>query len=123
MLSISLKVRNGTLPPVNRRIISILSDILAASQEFMRNQKVITVEIFVKTDIEYKYLIVFCFEISYFSNKDECSFVSLRDVERTLKVFGWMYNQKEIFDAMDEVELEEQSDDEDTAQPAASVNI
>lgn len=49
--------------------------------------------------------------------------MSLRDVERTLKVFGWMYNQTEIFDAMDEVELEEQSDDEDLAEPAASVNI
>lgn len=55
--------------------------------------------------------------------KDECSFVSLRDVERTLKVFGWMYNQTEIFHAMDEVELEEQSDDEDLVEPAASVNI
>lgn len=53
--------------------------------------------------------------------KDECSFVSLRDVERTLKVFGWMYNQTEIFHAMDEVE--EQSDDEDLVEPAASVNI
>lgn len=49
--------------------------------------------------------------------------MSLRDVERTLKVFGWMYNQTEIFDAMDEVELEEQDNDEDTVQPAASVNI
>lgn len=55
--------------------------------------------------------------------KDECSFVSLRDVERTLEVFGWMYNQTEIFHAMDEVELEEQSDDEDLVEPAASVNI
>lgn len=55
--------------------------------------------------------------------QDECSFVSLRDVERTLKVFGWMYNQTEIFDAMDEVELEEQDDDEEMVQPAASVNI
>lgn len=49
--------------------------------------------------------------------------MSLRDVERTLKVFGWMYNQTEIFDAMDDVELEEQDDEEDMIQPAASVNI
>lgn len=34
------KVKDGTLPYTNRRIIAILSDILAASQEFMRNQKV-----------------------------------------------------------------------------------
>lgn len=34
-----------------------------------------------------------------------------------------MYNQTEIFDAMDEVELEEQDDDEDMVQPAANVNI
>lgn len=34
------KVKDGTLPYTNRRIITILSDILAASQEFMRNQKV-----------------------------------------------------------------------------------
>lgn len=34
-----------------------------------------------------------------------------------------MYNQTEIFDAMDEVELEEQDDDEEMVQPAASVNI
>lgn len=49
--------------------------------------------------------------------------MSLRDVERTLKVFGWMYNQTEIFDAMDDVKLEEQDDEEDMIQPAASVNI
>lgn len=34
-----------------------------------------------------------------------------------------MYNQTEIFDAMDEVELEEQDNDEEMVQPAASVNI
>ena len=34
------KVKDGTLPNTNRRVIVILSDVLAASQEFMRNQKV-----------------------------------------------------------------------------------
>ncbi|XP_028991062.2 E3 ubiquitin-protein ligase rnf213-beta [Betta splendens] len=45
----------------------IISDVLAASQKYMRRRK------------------------------DECSFVSLRDVERSLKVLVWFYQHSEIF--------------------------
>lgn len=57
------------MPPVSRRFIAILGDILAASQEFMRNQKVITTEIFLKTNIEEKHLIVSFLELSSLFNR------------------------------------------------------
>ncbi|XP_062570768.1 E3 ubiquitin-protein ligase rnf213-alpha-like isoform X2 [Saccostrea cucullata] len=41
--------------------------------------------------------------IQMLNRYDECSFVSLRDVERTLKVFGWFYNQTNLFEEMDEI--------------------
>ena len=50
----------------------LLRKVLSASQKFMRNQK------------------------------DECSFVSLRDVERTLKVLDWFQSQKDnVHDKLD----------------------
>ncbi|KAK0144079.1 E3 ubiquitin-protein ligase rnf213-beta [Merluccius polli] len=53
------KMDSNNLPVVCKNIIS---DVLAASQQFMRSQK------------------------------NECSFVSLRDVERSMNVLVWFYN-------------------------------
>ena len=33
--------------------------------------------------------------------QDECSFVSLRDVDRALNVLMWFYHRQELFDQMD----------------------
>jgi len=57
---------------VNDEIAQVISDILGSSQEFMRQRK------------------------------DECSFVSLRDVDRTLRVMVWFYEKDELFEKMDE---------------------
>ncbi|XP_054605449.2 E3 ubiquitin-protein ligase rnf213-beta isoform X2 [Nothobranchius furzeri] len=58
------KVADHHLPAACKNIIS---DVLAASQKYMR------------------------------SRKNECSFVSLRDVERSMKVLVWFYQQSEDF--------------------------
>ncbi|KAH3727158.1 hypothetical protein DPMN_053084, partial [Dreissena polymorpha] len=64
--------------PAAPGLVEVLSTILTASQNYMRKQK------------------------------DECSFVSLRDVERVLTVMSWFYGEAEdnrfLYDAMD-VEL------------------
>ena len=40
--------------------------------------------------------------------QDECSFVSLRDVERTLKVMAWFYRHRALlFELMANMEREE----------------
>ncbi|XP_067935230.1 E3 ubiquitin-protein ligase rnf213-alpha-like [Watersipora subatra] len=40
--------------------------------------------------------------------EDECSFVSLRDIQRTLDVTGWFFRQREyLFPAMDELETKQ----------------
>jgi len=57
-----------------------------------------------------------------FYTQDECSFVSLRDVERVLTVMAWFYNQSqengELFEEMDNKpygnDLAESSDEEDS---------
>src|SRR6218665_810746 len=43
-----------------------------------------------------------CIEnVTLLSSQDECSFVSLRDVDRALKVMMWFYSpEKELFDKM-----------------------
>ncbi|XP_021342051.1 E3 ubiquitin-protein ligase rnf213-alpha-like, partial [Mizuhopecten yessoensis] len=65
---------------------NVVSVILTASQEFMRKQK------------------------------DECSFVSLRDVERVLEVMSWFYNQSQgdsaLFDLLNESSEENSDEDE-----------
>ncbi|XP_062570766.1 E3 ubiquitin-protein ligase RNF213-like isoform X2 [Saccostrea cucullata] len=86
-------VRSGSLPNLNRKAVNIISSILTASQEFMRKQN------------------------------DECSFVSLRDVERTLKVFGWFYNQHEIFAAVDRLEESEVDEDIDEIPRPVGVHL
>ncbi|XP_067936897.1 E3 ubiquitin-protein ligase rnf213-alpha-like [Watersipora subatra] len=46
--------------------------------------------------------------------KDECSFVSLRDVQRALDVANWFYSQRNyLFPAMDHFEAQEDEDVED----------
>ncbi|XP_061196022.1 E3 ubiquitin-protein ligase rnf213-alpha-like [Saccostrea echinata] len=87
-------MQNGTIPRTNAGSKIILADILTASQDYMRDLQ------------------------------DECSFVSLRDVERTLKVFGWFYNQTNLFEEMDQIidnfsdSDTESSEDEETRDDA-----
>ncbi|XP_034144887.1 E3 ubiquitin-protein ligase rnf213-alpha isoform X2 [Esox lucius] len=52
---------------INRGSIRMITDVLSSSQRFMRERK------------------------------DECSFVSLRDVERCMQVFMWFYNKHSLF--------------------------
>ena len=43
--------------------------------------------------------------------QDECSFVSLRDVERAMNVMVWFYNHREFLNPlMDETNQDEESD-------------
>ncbi|KAL3881517.1 hypothetical protein ACJMK2_027949 [Sinanodonta woodiana] len=69
-------IRNEKLPAI-QGLIEVISGVLTASQDFMRQQQ------------------------------DECSFVSLRDVERVLNVMSWFYAQcqegRTLFDRMDEI--------------------
>ncbi|KAK3585590.1 hypothetical protein CHS0354_036776 [Potamilus streckersoni] len=66
--------------------VPVISRILTASQDFMRKQK------------------------------DECSFVSLRDVDRVLNVMSWFYAQSQgertLFDMLDEFPEQDSSDTE-----------
>ncbi|XP_041354587.1 E3 ubiquitin-protein ligase rnf213-alpha-like [Gigantopelta aegis] len=67
-------------------LVEVISTILIQSQNFMRDQQ------------------------------DECSFVSLRDVERVLKVMSWFYQQSQdnrtLFDMMEEEEREISDEEE-----------
>ncbi|XP_060604558.1 E3 ubiquitin-protein ligase rnf213-beta-like, partial [Ruditapes philippinarum] len=58
------QIRDDLLPDVPK-LIKVVSDILTASQYYMREQK------------------------------DECSFVSLRDVDRVLSMMSWFYAQSQ----------------------------
>lgn len=50
-----------------------------------------------------------------FNIQDECSFVSLRDVERAMKIMVWFYNHRDALDhLMDDtlIDSDEESDDD-----------
>ena len=65
-------------------IIPAISKVLTKSQKFMRDQKVITLFI---VNIHVIYIHV------YIPAQNECSFVSLRDVERAMIVFEYFYEK------------------------------
>ncbi|XP_077863042.1 E3 ubiquitin-protein ligase rnf213-alpha-like [Saccoglossus kowalevskii] len=69
------------IPPLTADCEVIITNILSSSQEFMRQ------------------------------TKNECSFVSLRDVERTMDVLVWFYKHPQIEDQMRE---QKEKDKEDT---------
>ncbi|XP_060084373.1 E3 ubiquitin-protein ligase rnf213-alpha-like [Ylistrum balloti] len=69
--------------PLLDNLENVVSKILTVSQDFMRQQK------------------------------DECSFVSLRDVERVLEVMSWFYNQSQTNSVLFNLLAEENSDDDD----------
>lgn len=74
--------KNGKLPKMEETEIGALSELLTQSQNFMR------------------------------SRNDECSFVSLRDIERVLKVTEWFLDKQDlIFVNMQNVKLEICKDD------------
>jgi len=69
------------LKAINVAYIKIITDVLAASQRYMRKRK------------------------------DECSFVSLRDVERCMQAFMWFYeNHVMFFTELDRKDLKDQND-------------
>ena len=54
--------------------------------------------------------------MSLLITQDECSFVSLRDVERAMKVMVWFYNHRDSLNPLMDEHLndsDEESDDED----------
>ena len=54
--------------------------------------------------------------MSLLITQDECSFVSLRDVERAMKVMVWFYNHRDALNPLMDEHLndpDEESDDED----------
>ncbi|XP_068694638.1 E3 ubiquitin-protein ligase rnf213-alpha-like [Montipora foliosa] len=72
--------------PGDLQLVKALTEILTASQRYMREQT------------------------------DECSFVSLRDVERAMKVMVWFYNHRNVLNPLvDEAPMgmDVESDDED----------
>ena len=63
--------------------------------------------------------------------QDECSFVSLRDVERAMNVMVWFYNRREVLnplmDDQDEetdsdTEIDDSDDDEDAGRGENELN-
>ncbi|KAL3881511.1 hypothetical protein ACJMK2_027943, partial [Sinanodonta woodiana] len=98
-------IRNDRLPNIPG-LIEVISEVLTASQDFMRQQE------------------------------DECSFVSLRDVERVLNVLSWLYAQSQegrtLFNTMDEIKPfstdnkgsmeEEAEEDEDSEEELEAVH-
>ena len=63
--------------------------------------------------------------------QDECSFVSLRDVERAMNVMVWFYNHREVLnplmDVQDEetdsdTEIDDSDDDEDAGRGENELN-
>ncbi|WAR08530.1 R213B-like protein, partial [Mya arenaria] len=86
------KVQSGNLP--NKTDLSkSLARLLAKSQEFMREQKTGTGPSVSNTLVSG-------------NHPGECSFVSLRDVERVLNAIVWFHNNKfsrELFMSMDEI--------------------
>ncbi|XP_048239631.1 E3 ubiquitin-protein ligase rnf213-alpha-like [Haliotis rufescens] len=79
--------------PLHQNMVNVVSKILIASQEFMRKQE------------------------------DECSFVSLRDVDRTLSVMSWFYQQSQengtLFEMIDDdlcPEKDPEEEEEETVQ-------
>ncbi|XP_041354620.1 E3 ubiquitin-protein ligase rnf213-alpha-like [Gigantopelta aegis] len=77
---------NSDMLPRMIGLVEVVSSILIQSQNFMRQQE------------------------------DECSFVSLRDVERVLKVMSWFYEQSQdnriLFDMMEEEETQQDEESE-----------
>ncbi|XP_068694646.1 E3 ubiquitin-protein ligase rnf213-alpha-like isoform X2 [Montipora foliosa] len=72
--------------PGDLQLVKALTEILTASQRYMREQT------------------------------DECSFVSLRDVERAMKVMVWFYNHRNVLNPLVNeapVGMDVESDDED----------
>jgi hypothetical protein len=58
----------------------------------------------------------------FFLLQDECSFVSLRDVERVLEVMSWFYRQSED-DTMLFQKMKEDSEDSETETDDESMEI
>ena len=45
--------------------------------------------------------------------QDECSFVSLRDVERAMKVMVWFYNHRDALNPLMDENLDDQDEESD----------
>lgn len=63
--------------------------------------------------------------------QDECSFVSLRDVERAMNVMVWFYNHREVLNPLmddqgeetdSDTEIDDSDDDEDAGRGENELN-
>jgi len=81
-------VKNHVQRTIKPSIVDAIADVLAFSQQYMRNRKVPS-----------RYVMVFSVELlsSFMPIQDECSFVSLRDVERTMIVFKYFLGKMNVF--------------------------
>ena len=67
-------------------IKNCVSNVLAACQEYMRKREVSL------------YICIVAFSLKCKILQDECSFVSLRDVERAMIVFEWFYDKTNVIE-------------------------
>ena len=75
-------------------LVDAVTELLTASQLFMRTKQVFTN--FVTMNI-CNYTHFLCCHLYM---QDECSFVSLRDVERAMIVFEWFYENNKFFEQL-----------------------
>ena len=73
-------------------LIDNVTELLAASQSFMRTKKVLYYTC--------AFAITLMFTCTDIFIQGECSFVSLRDVERAMIVFEWFYENNDFFEQL-----------------------
>ena len=74
------------------KLINTIKDVLVAAQSFMRTKKVFT------NFTHACFYLHFSLSLNFVCVQDECSFVSLRDVERAMIVFEWFYENNDFFE-------------------------
>ena len=79
--------KHSGLKSENPAIVTVITEVLAASQAYMREKKVIGIDSVLYLHGELVYSLI----------QDECSFVSLRDVERAMIVFEHFYEHIDDF--------------------------
>jgi hypothetical protein len=94
--------KHSGLRSENPAIVSVITGVLAASQAYMREKKVVRRNIVLCT----------CCIFENFLIQDECSFVSLRDVERAMIVFEHFYENIDDFQQADQKQAMPQQLDE-----------
>ncbi|KAK2555497.1 E3 ubiquitin-protein ligase rnf213-alpha [Acropora cervicornis] len=103
--------------PGDLQLVKALTAVLTASQRFMRDQESWSHRMNPFNEISQGVLskTFSCVYIRGQSGQDECSFVSLRDVERAMKVMVWFYNHRDALDHLMDytlIDSDEESDDD-----------